>query len=111
MANSIKSVVQEIRDNENKVTAAQSISSLKTWAQKTAQPPAPIDWVVRGLAARGEMTLLAAPGGVGKALWSLQMDWCIVRGIPFHDEFETLAGNVLILDNENGAGVSDRRAY
>jgi len=111
MGNTIQSVVEEIRSEEQKVTVAPSIITLQTWKQKTAQPPKPIDWVVKGIAARGEITLIAAPGGVGKSLWSLQMDWCMVRGIPFHDEFDTVAGNVLILDNENGGGVSDRRAF
>lgn len=99
------------KEDAEKVTVANDIILLQTWDQKTAQPPKPIDWVVKGLLARGETTLIAAPGGVGKSLWSLQLDWCLVRGVPFHDEFETIPGNVLILDNENGTGVSDRRAY
>lgn len=99
------------KEREVPVTVAPTLTTLETWQQKVLKPQKSIDWVVQDVAARGEIALLAAPGGVGKSLWSLQMGWCVIRGIPFHDQFTTVAGNVLILDNENGVGVSTRRAY
>jgi hypothetical protein len=72
-----------------------------------AEPP-PIDWAVHGFAARGTLTLLAAPTGAGKTWLALQLAEAVTRGAPTAG-MQCQAGRALYLDAENGPAIIGRR--
>jgi hypothetical protein len=71
--------------------------------------PAPIEWAVENFAARGALTLLAAPTSSGKTWLALQLAGGIatgaeVAGLSCH------AGRALYVDGENGPAIIAARA-
>src|SRR4051794_23177876 len=73
---------------------------------KLALPPVP--WLVSGLLARGEVTLLYGRPGLGKSLLAL----CICDGVArgaFAAGYHCEPGRVVYIDGENGEREIHRR--
>jgi RecA-family ATPase len=73
----------------------------------TEDPP-PVPWVVEPIAAKGEVTVLFGPSGVGKSLLSLGVCNCVGRGKPFAG-LRCRRGRALYFDAENGEYEVHRR--
>lgn len=56
--------------------------------------------VIRGLLRRGETMNVIAPPKTGKSWLVLALAMCVATGRRWLDSFETVAGDVLIIDNE-----------
>lgn len=58
-----------------------------------------VQWIVRGLIPSGQLCLCLAQAGVGKSLVVEDLGVSVVLGVPFCG-FETVEGNVLIIDQD-----------
>lgn len=63
----------------------------------------PVDWLIPGLIARGEMSLIGADGGTGKGIYYSQMIAAVTTGKPndFFKDPPKAPGKVLILSGED----------
>jgi len=71
-----------------------SVRELMTRHQSLRAP------VIRGLLRRGETMNVIAPPKTGKSWLVLGLAMCVATGRRWLDSFETVAGDVLIIDNE-----------
>lgn len=58
-----------------------------------------VKWIVKNLIPAGQFCLMLAQAGVGKSLVVEQLAVCVCFGLPFCG-FETVEGNVLIIDQD-----------
>ena len=71
----------------------------------TREPPAP-QWLLEGLVAKGDVTLLTGPPGVGKSWLTMGLTASITRGLPAFIGQKVLGqGRVLYVDQENPEDV------
>lgn len=84
--------------------------SLLTADELRSEPP-PVDWIVKGLVARGHLTLLAGEGGLGKSSFTLAL-CAAVRNSSTHyyGGFPVTVGPIAYVDGENSRGEIHRRA-
>lgn len=71
----------------------------------------PIPWIVTDLIAAGAITMLAGPSNVGKSFKVLHIANKVARGGLVDGLFDTIPGNVLWIDNENGPPITRRRSH
>jgi len=71
--------------------------------------PAPVDWLIEGVAARGALTLLAGREKEGKSMIALAVGACVLSGGGSVAGLACRAGRVLIVDAENGEAEAHRR--
>lgn len=77
-------------------------------ASDALQPQPPIKWVVDGLISAGSVNIFFGESG-SKKTWSLlDMGTCVARGDAWLN-FSTQAGNVLLIDEDNGRNRMMRR--
>lgn len=75
-----------------------------------SKPPAPVDWLVEGLIAAPDITVLYGDGGTSKSLFQQALAVAIVQGretflnLPLHKK-----GRVLYIDEENPEDVVRQR--
>jgi hypothetical protein len=65
--------------------------------------------VIEGLLRQGETMNVIAPSKVGKSWLVTDLALCLAAGRPWLESFQTVAGNVLIVDNELHAETSSNR--
>ena len=83
--------------------------TLSNWLAKQDTPEEEIDWVVKGMLAPGDITILASEGGLGKSWKAAHIAMQVANGEFVDDVFPTRQGNVLWYDNENGTDENNRR--
>jgi KaiC/GvpD/RAD55 family RecA-like ATPase len=76
-----------------------------------AEPPPPVPWVVEPLLARGAVTMLAGPAGVGKSLLALALTAAVASNAPTLAGMDVTGGRVVVIDAENGERVLRQRAH
>ncbi len=64
-------------------------------------------WLVDGLIATNQLSLIYAPRSVGKTFFALDMSMCISQGLPFHGR-PTKKGSVVYVYSEGGSGARKR---
>lgn len=72
---------------------------IRTAHEMSSTFPAMRPAVIRGLLRRGEIGNLIAASKMGKSWLTYDLAWAVVQGCPWFG-FETVAGDVLIVDNE-----------
>jgi SpoVK/Ycf46/Vps4 family AAA+-type ATPase len=75
------------------------------------EPPPPVPWLVQWLVARGAVTMLAGPAGVGKSLLALAIASAVARGLGTIGGLPVTAGTVAVIDAENGERTLHERAH
>lgn len=75
------------------------------------EPPPPVSWLVEDLVARGSLTMLAGPAGVGKSFAALAIASAVAHGRPTIAGLSVTGGTVAILDAENGERTLHERAH
>lgn len=78
-------------------------------ARMLTTEPAPVDWLVEGVAARGALTLLAGREKEGKSMVALAVGACVLSGGGSVAGLTCRPGRVLIVDAENGESEAHRR--
>ncbi len=78
-------------------------------ARMLTTEPAPVDWLIEGVAARGALTLLAGREKEGKSMIALAIGACVLSGGGSVAGLACRAGRVLIVDAENGESEAHRR--
>lgn len=69
-------------------------------------PPPPVDWLLEGWIAKGDVTVLAGKGGLGKSVITMGLAAAILEGRhEFLGEEVHAHGKVLYIDEENPADV------
>jgi hypothetical protein len=76
-----------------------------------SEPPLPVPWVIEPLVARGAVTMLAGPAGVGKSLLAMAVASVVANGTDALAGMSVKAGGVVILDAENGERTLHERAH
>lgn len=75
------------------------------------EPPPPVPWIVEDLLARGSLTMLAGPAGVGKSFVAIAIASAVAHGRPTIAGLSVTGGTVAILDAENGERTLHERAH
>lgn len=75
------------------------------------EPPPPVPWVVEPLLARGHVTMLAGPAGVGKSLFALAAAAAVAHDAEHIAAMPVTGGPVVLLDAENGERTLHERAH
>ncbi len=78
-------------------------------AEMLASEPAPIDWLVEGVVARGTLTMLAGREKEGKSMLCQALAATVAAGGGRVGGLDCRPGRVLIIDAENGRAVIHRR--
>lgn len=105
----IQAMADEAPHVEPRETAPAAAFTAKSVRALLRDYPALRAPVVEGLLRRGETLNLIAPPKTGKSWLVLGLAISIATGKPFLGEFNTVRGNVLILDNElHGETLADR---
>ena len=73
--------------------------------------PEPVPWIVAPLVARGAVTLLAGPAGVGKSMLSLAIASAVARGADSFAGLPVTGGAVVLIDAENGERTLHERTH
>jgi hypothetical protein len=79
-------------------------------ARMSVTDPPPVDWIVKPIAARAEVTLLWGPGGVMKSLLCEAFSVGVARGEAVAG-FACQEGRALYFDSENGEFEVHRRVH
>lgn len=82
---------------------------LVAWAACHEEDIPPRDWIVPGLLLRSYVTMIVAPGGAGKSLFTIQLSMAISQGRNFGGWFPRGAQRVLILNAEDDPNEMNRR--
>lgn len=80
-------------------------------AAMRSSPPPPVDWIVDGLVARANVTLLAGREGLGKSLLSAAITAALARGGDTVAGMRCHGDGVVVIDAENGPLEVARRAH
>lgn len=76
-----------------------------------SEPPPPVPWIAEPLLARGHVTILAGPAGVGKSLLALALASAIAHDAPSLAGLPITGGPIVLLDAENGERTLAERAH
>lgn len=75
------------------------------------EPPLPVPWLIEPLLARGHVTMLAGPAGVGKSLLAFALASAVANGTETVAGLKVTPGTVAIVDAENGERTLHERAH
>jgi len=78
------------------------------WLSEFGETPEPVEWVIEGMLARGEVSVLYSDAGVGKSYVALHMAYSVASGRSWLG-YRTEQSPVLILDSENSKNAIHRR--
>jgi hypothetical protein len=73
--------------------------------------PEPVSWLCEPLLARGAVTILCGPFGVGKSLFAIAAGSAIAHGAQRLGGMRVRPGKVIVIDAENGRRVLHQRAH
>jgi RecA-family ATPase len=73
--------------------------------------PEPVPWLCEPLLARGAVTILCGPFGVGKSLFAIAAGSAIAHGAQQLGGMRVRPGKVIVIDAENGRRVLHQRAH
>lgn len=66
-------------------------------------------WIVDGIIPEEAIVILAGASGKFKSFGSINMGFCVAKGLPWLEKFVTKTKNVLFVDGENGLKVIKQR--